>query len=240
MAALTERLRKAPPGIHGDGNEYWGLAWPALEWLEQELRPDMATLETGSGASTIVFAASGTAHEAVTSDPGEEVRIRAACADLGVSSASVVFRIGLSHEVLPGLPLRELDLALLDGAHGFPYPILDWWYLWPRLKEGGLLLLDDAYLPPVRALLDFARTSRVWRIERSVGYRTVVLRKLADELPPFDWNGGRIGGNLSFRYLPPIERVAASARHRVFTTRAGLALVGLYHRRAGLRWRKTG
>ena len=59
MATLTDRLRAAPPGIHGAGDEYWGLAWPALEWLEAELRPEMATLETGSGASTIVFAAAG-------------------------------------------------------------------------------------------------------------------------------------------------------------------------------------
>ena len=40
---LTDRLRAAPPGIHGAGDEYWGLAWPALEWLEGELRADMAT-----------------------------------------------------------------------------------------------------------------------------------------------------------------------------------------------------
>jgi hypothetical protein len=64
---LTERLRRDPPGLHGEG-EYWGLAWSALAWIEENVRPGFATLETGSGASTIVFAAGGAVHEAVTPD----------------------------------------------------------------------------------------------------------------------------------------------------------------------------
>jgi hypothetical protein len=240
MTPLTDRLRAAPPGIHGEGDEYWGLAWPALEWLESELRPGMATLETGSGASTIVFAAAGTEHVAVTPDPAEEGRVRDACRELGVSSDAVSFEVGYSHEVLPRLADRPLDLVLLDGAHGFPYPILDWWYVAPRLAVGGRVLLDDAYMPPVAAVVDHVRSSPAWEIDRSVGYRTVVVRKLADDLPPFDWAGERIGGHMTFRYLPPAERAVASTRHRVFTTRAGLALVELYRRGSGLKWRKTG
>jgi predicted O-methyltransferase YrrM len=220
MTTLTDQLRAAPPGIHGAGDEYWGLAWPALEWLEQELRPGMATLETGSGASTIVFAAAGTEHVAVTPDAAEEERVREACRELGVSSDNVAFEVGYSHDVLPRLPERRLDIVLLDGAHGFPYPILDWWHVAPRLAVGGRILLDDAYMPPVAA--------------------AVVIRKLADELPPFDWEGERVGGRMTFRYLPTTERAVASTRHRIFSTRAGLALVKAYRRGSGLKWRKTG
>jgi Methyltransferase domain len=240
MATLTDRLRAAPPGIHGAGDEYWGLAWPALEWLEGEVRADMATLETGSGASTIVFAAAGTEHIAVTPDAAEEGRVRDACRRLGVSSERVSFEVGFSHDVLPRLPGRQLDLVLLDGAHGFPYPILDWWHVASRLAVGGRILLDDAYMPPVTVVVDHVRHSAAWEVERSVGYRTVVIRKLADELPPFDWEGERVGGHMTFRYLPPPERAVASTRHRIFSTRAGLALVKAYRRSSGLKWRKTG
>ena len=90
---LTARLRAEPPGLHGGGDEYWGLAWPALEWLEREVRPGMATLETGAGASTIVFAAAGAVHDAVTPDPAEETRIRASCARLKFWSMSRGFFI---------------------------------------------------------------------------------------------------------------------------------------------------
>ena len=78
----------------------------------------MTTLETGSGASTIVFAAAGTDHTAVTPDAAEEGRVRATCRELGVSSDRVAFEVGFSHDVLPRLSGSPLDLVLLDGAHG--------------------------------------------------------------------------------------------------------------------------
>jgi hypothetical protein len=237
--SLTASLRARPPGLHGAGDEYWGLAWPALEWLEREVRPGMATLETGSGSSTIVLAAGGAEHEAVTPDPTEEQRIREECERRGISTDKVRFLIASSHELLPAWEARQLDLVLLDGAHGFPYPILDWWFLAPHLRVGGRLVLDDAYMPPVAALLDGLRAQPAWDVEGSVGYRTVIVRKLADELPPFDWTGERIGGRMSFRYLGPGARAAASLRHRAFTTRVGLAALSLLSR-GRIRYRKRG
>jgi methyltransferase family protein len=237
---LTDELRRSPPGLHAGGEEYWGLAWPALEWLEREVKPGMATLETGSGASTLVFAAGGAEHEAVTPAADEEDRFRAESARRGIDSSRVSFRIGLSHDVLPRLEERELDLVLVDGAHGFPYPILDWWFLAPRVKVGGRMLLDDAYMPPVRTLVDALRVSPDWKVEGAAGYRTVIVRKRAGGLPAFDWEGERIGGGMSFRYLPPAERALAATRHRLFSTRLGLRAVELARRGTGLRFRRRG
>ena len=240
MGDLTDRLRRNPPGLHAGGSEYWGLAWEALEWLERELRPGMATLETGSGASTLVFAAGGAEHETVTPEATEEVRFHAEAERHGVEAARVTFRIGFSHEVLPQLEPRPLDLVLVDGAHGFPYPILDWWYVAPRVKVGGRMLLDDAYMPPVRALLDALRADPHWAVEDAASFRTAVVRKLGDGLPAFDWEGERIGGGMGFGYLPPRARAVASARQRLFSTRLGLRAVELARRRTGLRFRRRG
>ena len=240
MGALTDQLRRDPPGLHAGGSEYWGLAWEALEWLEREVRPGMATLETGAGASTLVFAAAGAEHEAVTPEANEEVRLRAEAERHGVDAGRVTFRIGFSHEVLPRLEPRPLDLVLIDGAHGFPYPILDWWYVARRVKVGGRVLLDDAYMPPVRALVDALRADPSWEVEAAASFRTAVVRKLTDGLPGFDWEGERIGGGMSFGYLPPAARAVASARQRVFSTRLGLKTVELARRRTGLRFRRRG
>jgi hypothetical protein len=238
VTRLTDDLRASPPGLHGAGDEYWGLAWAALAWLEENVSAGMATLETGSGSSTLVFAARGAEHEAVTPDPAEEERIRRECERRGIDSSSVRFRIGLSHEVLPRLEPRPLDLVLLDGAHGFPYPVLDWWYVAPHVRVGGLVLLDDAYMPPVRVLVDALRKQPAWEVAAAVGPRTVAVRKVAEGLPPFDWHGEPIGGRMSFRYLPPGPRLVASARQRIFSTGPGLWLVR--RRRPTLRWRKRG
>jgi precorrin-6B methylase 2 len=226
-ASLTRDLRRKPPELHGGGGECWGLDWSALAWLESELEPGIGTLEIGAGTSTMVFAAAGTDHEAVTPDPVEQERILAECERRGISSTGVRFRIGLSHEVLPKLPQRPLDLALIDGAHGFPYPILDWWYVAPRLRLGGRLLVDDCYMPPVAALVDFLRGHESWETVATPGRRTIVVRKVAETPPVFDWQGERIGGGISFRHLPPLRRPRAAAAHRVLESRIGLRVVAL-------------
>jgi hypothetical protein len=223
--SLAAQFKAEPPSLHGTGALCAGLDWSALEWLEQTVQPGWSTLETGAGLSTVVFAAAGAHHEAVTPSADEAGWIRAECERRRISVDRLQFRIGPSHEVLPAWQPRPLDLVLVDGAHGFPYPILDWWHLAPHLKPGGLLLLDDAYMGAVTRLVEFLGSRPAWRVEGAVGYRTVIVRKLADELPPFDSLGEEGVGHVSFAYLPPHRRAVASVRHRVFSTRAGLAAV---------------
>lgn len=173
----------------------------------------------------MVFAACGTEHEAVTPASDEAHRITEECRRRGISTERVRFRIGPSHEVLASWQPRALDLVLLDGAHGFPYPILDWWYVMPHLRPGGFVLLDDAYMGGVSALVEFLRSRPAWRLEGAAGYRTVIVRKIAEELPPYDSLGEEGVGRVSFGYLPPHRRAVAAVRHRVFSTRPGLATV---------------
>lgn len=221
---LTESLRRVPPSLHGE-REFWGLAWEGLAWLERNVEAGMATLETGAGASTLIFAARGARHEAVTPSADEEQRIRRACAERQIDDTRVTFHIGRSHDVLPLLAGPPLDLVLVDGAHGFPYPILDWWYLAPRLKEGGRMLLDDAYLPAVAAVIDYVRESDAWALEKPVSFRTACVRKLRDELPPGEADALAAHGRMRFSYLPRHRRLVASVRTRLFSTAAGVWLV---------------
>ena len=236
--SLTASLRADPPALHESGASCAGLHWPALEWIERTVQPGWATLETGAGLSTLVFAASGAEHESVTPARDETERILAELRRREISSDHVRFHVGSSDEVLPSWEPRPLDLVLLDGAHGFPYPTLDWWYVAPHLKPGGLLVLDDAYMSGVSGLLDYLRSRPTWRVEDALGFRTVVVRKLADERPPFDSLGEEGVGSVSFAYLPPHRRVVASTRHRVFSTRAGLALVRATRKHASFLFRE--
>jgi predicted acylesterase/phospholipase RssA len=137
-------------------------------------------------------------------------------------------------------PAIDSGELLIDGGivNNFPVDIVK--------REYGCLTIgvsvsvhQELKVPEVEVPSIGAHLYRKY-IQRAAGYRTVVVRKLADGLPPFDWDGTRLGGRMTFRYLPPAERAVASTRHRVFSTKAGLALVGLYRRGSGLRWRKTG
>lgn len=221
---MTHALQRVPADLHS-GGAHWGLAWSALRWLERTVQPGWSTLEIGSGSSTIVFASRCADHEAITPEPGERDAILSQCEALGIDASTVTFHLGLSHEVLPGWQPRSLDLALIDGAHGFPYPILDWWAVAQHVRVGGHVLLDDAYLPAVAAIVDFARASPAWRLEPAVSFRTAHVVKLADDPPPFDAGAEAAHGRMRFSYLPPHRRVVASTRQRVFSTGPGLWVV---------------
>lgn len=197
------------------GGPYLGLAWPALEWLEQNVRPGMSTLETGSGASTIVFAAGGASHVAISPVAEEHERIVRYCDENGIPTDDLHFIAESSHTALRGT-WREgpLDLVLIDGAHSFPFPVLDWSSVAPHMRPGGRLLVDDAYQPAVNMLVRYLRRHPSWRLERVLGHRTPCFRKLDDSGLVGDWDDETLG-RPRFDYLPPAPRLAAWLRHRL-------------------------
>jgi methyltransferase family protein len=209
---LSDEIRRAPPLAHDRGTAYFGLEWAALRWLERSVTADMTTLETGCGASTIVFAAAGARHLAISPDPEEHSRVREYCAGHGIGSDRLRFLAEPSDvALLRSWRPEPLDLVLIDGAHGFPFPALDWYLTATHLRAGGLVVLDDAYLPSVHVVVRFLRASSSWRQERPIGYRTVAFRKVSAELS-YDWVASRFDQRPHFDYLPARERPLAYFR----------------------------
>lgn len=210
---MTELLRGEPPLLHGTGGDYFGLAWPALAWLEQNVSPGMTTLETGSGASSIVFAARGARHVSISPPAREHERIVEFCASQGIDTSDLTFIAESSDTALTDTWEPEpLDLVLADGAHLFPFPALDWFLTSRHLKVGGRIVLDDAYLPSVAMVVKFLRSSESWRFDGAISYRTVVFTKL-DEGVGYDAIGSAFDRFPRFGYLPLPQRVVALARY---------------------------
>jgi hypothetical protein len=212
-SSVTATLRRRPPLLHALGEQYFGLAWKALEWIEANVEPGMRTLETGSGASTVVFAARGARHTAVSPSAEEHRRIREYCAEQGISTDDVRFVDESSHTALARLEDEPLDVVLIDGAHGFPFPMLDWYLVQGRIKVGGALIVDDAYIPAVNALVTNLRAMRAWELEAAPGGRTVVFRRMLDTDPSFDALAER--WTPVFNYLPLPQRIVAGLRVRL-------------------------
>lgn len=92
-------------------------------------------------------------------------------------------------------------------------------------------MLDDCYMPSVGVLADLLRAHESWEAAATPGRRTAVFRKLGDALPDYEWRGERIGGGMSFRYLPPLQRARALVEHRVLESRIGRAAAARLRRR---------
>jgi hypothetical protein len=220
---VSDEIRRAPPLAHGGGRDYFGLEWSALAWLERSVDGAMTTLETGCGASTIVFAAAGARHLTISPDAGEHRRVLAYCAAQDIATAGLRFIAEPSDVALMGAWQPEpLDLVLVDGAHGFPFPALDWYLTAAHLRVGGLVVLDDAYLPSVHVVVRFLRASTSWEQEPAIGYRTAAFRKVSAELS-YDWIGSAFDQRPHFDYLPLRDRPLAYARTLVLDRHPALA-----------------
>jgi hypothetical protein len=175
------------PQLHDAGTDNWGIEAAVLSFLEERVTPEWTTVETGAGMSTVLFAEKGCTHVTVTTSDDEIARIRAHCRERQIDDGRVQFIVGSSVDVLPGLALPPLDLVMIDGGHGFPVPFVDWCYLAPRLKPGGLLIIDDVWLWTGAVLGDFLRAEWQWELVRTFG-KAVAFRKLGDPVIN-DWGG---------------------------------------------------
>ena len=172
--ALVDRILSQPPAVHYITLEDVALnrvtgAHSAQEaeyrCLARHCRPGIQTLETGSGLSTILFAAWGANHVCITPVQAEVDAIRAHCLNQDISLEHVTFEVDGSDVILgrEGPGGSPLDLVFIDGGHGFAMPIIDWHYAGSRLREGGLLVVDDIHLPAVRVLHHYLTCDPRWR-----------------------------------------------------------------------------
>lgn len=167
MSDVVGRVLADPPAVHpmGDALGVWSTDEACYRFIAERVGSGSRTLETGCGASTVLLAALGAEHVCVTPGPQEMDRLLDHGASRGISLDRVRFEIASSHEALPRLAAEglELDLVLVDGGHGFPLPILDWFFAGGLLRAGGVVVVDDLALPAVRMLRRVLDRDPRWR-----------------------------------------------------------------------------
>lgn len=55
---------------------------------------------------------------------------------------------------------RKFDFIFIDGDHKFDFALIDFFYSDFLLKEGGYLLIDDAWMPSVKRVTEFIKVNR--------------------------------------------------------------------------------
>lgn len=174
MDALSDRISVVgqvwadPPLVHTRtyGPGVWATEKDCYEYLAERCPPGTRTLETGLGISTVLFTSWGCEHTCVVPSEEEVQRCVEYLDERKIDRSQLTFHVGLSEEVLPQLEPSPLDLVFVDGGHGFPTAIIDFFYTAGRLMQGGWLVLDDMQLPSVRlGLVDFLELDPRWHLE---------------------------------------------------------------------------
>jgi hypothetical protein len=211
---VVDTILQSTPTLHLDGAGQavnWGLDDATLTLLGRTIRHPWVTAETGAGVSTILCGACTQRHYVVCPDHAEITRI---CGFIEQHRwpDQLVPLIASSDVALPKLAAtldgERLDLALIDGAHRYPFPIVDWHYFSQALRPSGLMLVDDIQIPSVGVLVEYLKQDEDWKLEQVTG-KTAWFRKLREETPLNDWMAQAINrhGPTSGDPLPSVAKL---------------------------------
>lgn len=169
--------------------------WPLAGSLRSEVlrtlaryalaRPIRRSAETGTGKSTLLLSHLSAHHVVFTDDDaGRGDSLASVRAAPLLRPGVVEFVIGPTQRTLAAHRFEApLDLVLVDGPHGFPFPQLEYYFLYPLLGAGGLLVLDDIHIRTVNDLFRFLRADAMFELLEIV-HTTAFLRRTA--VPTFD------------------------------------------------------
>ena len=173
--------------------------------IERLLPKDMqASAETGCGKSTILFSNLSESHTVFCIDD----------AAYGDSSSIKYFRdceltrqerveivLGPTQHTLPAYHgFKTYDCVLIDGPHGWPFPELEYYHFYPRLRPGALLILDDVHIPSLGRMAEFIAEDAMFDLVKIISTTAVFRRTGA---PTFDATGdGWWDQNFNRRRIP--------------------------------------
>jgi Methyltransferase domain len=190
LAVLAEVVRIAP-SLHAAGTFSAG----ALEAIVRHAtaRPVQHSVETGSGASTLLFSHLSEDHTVFAVDAGTG-SIRSIETSPLLRREAVTFVEGPTQVTLPRHTFpHRLQLVLLDGPHGYPFPDLEYYYVYPHLDPGALLIVDDIQIPTITNLFDFVSADHMFDLQEVVGTTAFFRRTDAPTFPPTEdgwWTQG--------------------------------------------------
>jgi hypothetical protein len=124
--------------------------------------------ETGSGGSTILFSHLSHHHLvfSIDADSGSLVNVRSSPF---LRPNVVEFIEGRTQLTLPTYRIMDkLQLVLIDGPHGYPFPDLEYYYLYPHLEPGALLIIDDIQIKTIHNMFEFLRSDAMYRLDEVV------------------------------------------------------------------------
>lgn len=178
----------------------WDAMAPAALESIAKRGPFRCSAETGCGGSTIVLSHLSQRHTAFAIE-GCDQTITNLRHHPDLRTGPVTFVEGETKSTVPSHRFADpLDLLLLDGPHAYPLPQLEFLFLFPQVRAGGWVVIDDLQIPAVHELFRFMNLERSMRLEETV-LRTAIFRKVSESLPgPDGWQSQGINQRAVWRY----------------------------------------
>jgi hypothetical protein len=180
---VVAEASRMPSDWHGAGS----LSGEVLAAIARHAgsRPIRRSVETGTGKSTLVLSHCSASHTVFAQDDrghGDSLLRVQECALL--RRETTTFVVGPTQRTLATHTFdAPLDLVMLDGPHGYPFPELEYYFVYPHLAEGAILIVDDVHIPTVFNMFAFLREDAMYRLAEVVQTTAFFVRTSA---PLFD------------------------------------------------------
>jgi Methyltransferase domain len=143
------------------------------------------SVETGSGKTTLLFSHLSQDHK-IFAIEGDNRSISSVRESHLLNRATVEFIEGPTQLTLPNYRFaHQLQVAYMDGPHGYPFPDLEYYYLYPHLAEDALLIVDDIHIPTIHHLFDFLREDAMFRLLEVVDNTAFFVRTSTPTFDPY-------------------------------------------------------
>ena len=175
IATIIDRIAELPSDWHGAGT-MGATSLHAIARHAESIGTLRQTAETGSGKSTLLFSHLSRNHHVFAVDDGDSIsQVRQSPLLRG---ENVTFIEGPTQITLPKHSFPQpLQLVLIDGPHGYPFPDLEYYYFYPVLERGGLLLVDDLPIPSIARMFDIIRADDMFELLEVVEDQLAVFRR---------------------------------------------------------------
>jgi Methyltransferase domain len=184
----VDRIAELPGDWHQAGN----LTDEVVRRMDTLIREGFpsglnASAETGCGKSTLLLSCYSKRHLCFTLGvkDNDDSLTKVQESELLVSDR-VEFIIGPSQITLQNHKWDcFLDFALIDGAHAYPFPELDYLRFYPQLNSNAILAVDDIHIPTISHLYAFLREDDMFDFIALEGFTAFFRRTAAPSFYPF-------------------------------------------------------
>jgi hypothetical protein len=160
---LIERISSLPKDWHLAGSVSRRVLNAIVDHA-REIGPVENSVETGSGKSTLLFSHLSKNHVVFALENGNKSISSVKRSEL-FNANNVTYIEGPTQKTLPRYVFNQkFDIALIDGPHAYPFPDLEYYYFYPNLIEGGLLLLDDIQIPSIRRMFEIIKGDHMFEL----------------------------------------------------------------------------
>lgn len=147
-------------------------------------RDIVCSAETGSGKTTLLLSHLSREHT-VFAVEGDNRSITVVRDSSLLNRGTVQFVEGPTQVTLPKHRFeRKLQFVLIDGPHGYPFPEMEYFFFYPHLDKGALLLLDDIQIPTIHRLYEFLKEDEMFRLVEVVDNTAFFVRSDRDLFDP--------------------------------------------------------